>query len=47
MRSSNFTITFDGKFEPFKDCFDTDLIIQTVQPLYRVTEDFDDALRDL
>ena len=35
------------KFEPSKDCFDTDLIVRTVQPLYRVTEDFDDALRDL
>ena len=35
------------KFEPFKDCFDNDLIIQDVQPLYRVTENFDDALRDL
>ena len=34
------------KFEPLVDC-DEPYPIQKVQDLYRVTEDFDEALRDL
>ena len=34
------------KFEPFKDCIAT-YPIQTVQPLYRFTESFTDALLDI
>ena len=34
------------KFDPLVDC-DEPYPIQKVQDLYRVTEDFDEALRDL